>query len=190
MSFVAIVVHTDIPYNGKQEEAEVGRVKQLIASGTPLSFVRTDDEGYVRRWAAGIAGAQRCDVKPLKIKEARECLPADKYNGGDGGDICQECQKKQPFKPSGKNVNCIEDWICPKCGNEDKFVIRATTLMTITDDGTDELDGALRGYDCSVDWDIDDMCVCPECEWVGKIRDFDTSRDNDSQVMTFEGGTE
>ena len=28
-----------------------------------------------------------------ELADERECLPADDYNNGDGGDICPKCQK-------------------------------------------------------------------------------------------------
>jgi hypothetical protein len=34
-----------------------------------------------------------------KLGDEREWMPADVYNGGDGGSICSDCQKKQPKAP-------------------------------------------------------------------------------------------
>ena len=44
-----------------------------------------------------------------ELVDGRECMPADPYNGADGGSICPECQKTKPFRPTGKNTNCLEE---------------------------------------------------------------------------------
>ncbi len=48
------------------------------------------------------------------------------------------------------NTNCLEGIQCPQCGNADRFRIVATSLFTVTDDGTEdhgdvEWDSTYRG---------------------------------------------
>lgn len=75
-------------------------------------------------------------------------------------------------RPSGKNENCLAGMVCPKCGQEDKFIIEVTTLVSLTDDGTDPYDSDIRDY--SVDWTEDSFARCsdPECEWEGIVKDL------------------
>ena len=40
-----------------------------------------------------------------------------------------------------KNTNCLEGIKCPKCGNEDKFVISVVAHATVTDDGFRKMQG-------------------------------------------------
>jgi hypothetical protein len=62
------------------------------------------------------------------------------------------------------NTNCLEGIKCPACGNEDRFRIAATSLFTVTDDGTDDY--------ADVDWDDDSYADCPECGRHGTLKDF------------------
>ena len=62
------------------------------------------------------------------------------------------------------NTNCLEGIKCPACGNEDRFRIAATSLFTVTDDGTEDY--------TEVDWDDDSYADCPECHRHGALKDF------------------
>ena len=54
------------------------------------------------------------------LVDERECVGADEYNGGDGGDICRECQTNRvkcwcdQFHSS--DMQECSDWKC-RCGN-------------------------------------------------------------------------
>jgi hypothetical protein len=74
------------------------------------------------------------------------------------------------------NTNCLADIKCPACGNEDSFRIAATSLFTVTDDGTDDY--------ADVHWDDDSYADCPECHRHGTLRDF---RDSVSEQPYFRG---
>lgn len=64
------------------------------------------------------------------------------------------------------NTNCLENIRCPDCGNEDRFRIEATSLFTVTDDGTDDY--------CDVQWDKDSYAECAECHRHGTLKEFTT----------------
>ena len=74
-------------------------------------------------------------------------------------------------KPSGKNKNCMENMLCPKCGNENELVVQASMWVSLMDDGTDPFADATR-HCGEVDWDSDSPCFCPECNWRGIVNDF------------------
>ena len=63
------------------------------------------------------------------------------------------------------NENCLIGFKCPKCGQESKFYITALTTFAVTDDGTEESEGAV--------WNDDSPCWCvPSCGYKGTVRDF------------------
>ena len=62
------------------------------------------------------------------------------------------------------NTNCLEGIRCPQCGNEDRFRIAATSLFTVTDDGTDDY--------ADVHWDDASYADCPECGLHGTLKVF------------------
>jgi hypothetical protein len=59
------------------------------------------------------------------------------------------------------NTNCLEGMKCPKCGQEDRFRIKAEAVFDVTDDGA-ELFG-------SVDWNDEATVVCVECMCITKV---------------------
>lgn len=84
---------------------------------------------------------------------------------------------KKPRKPTIKqllakfpnmveNVNCLTDFICPKCGNREHFGIEVSIVVTMHDDGTDDEGGG------DTDWDRASYANCRECDMVGKAGDF------------------
>jgi hypothetical protein len=59
------------------------------------------------------------------------------------------------------NTNCLEGVKCPKCGQEDVFVVAVTGWTRVTDDGTDSVEG--------LEWAEDAQVMCPQlnCDWKG-----------------------
>ena len=64
------------------------------------------------------------------------------------------------------NENCLERIRCPHCGNQDRFLIVATVLADVTDDGANIANGS--------DWHWDDasMTRCPDCDRDGPLAEF------------------
>ena len=62
------------------------------------------------------------------------------------------------------NTNCLEGIRCPACGNEDRFRIAATSVFTVTDDGTDD--------HADVEWDDSSHAQCAECDRSGALGHF------------------
>jgi hypothetical protein len=71
-------------------------------------------------------------------------------------------------KPSGKNTNCIQNMICPGCGNEDTFQIEVTKTFwaDVSDEGTGDEGGA------DTEWDANSNILCPECMRTGTVGEF------------------
>jgi hypothetical protein len=67
------------------------------------------------------------------------------------------------------NTNCLEGIRCPKCGQEDRFMIAANIIAEVTDDGADV---ASPHYGNGFEWDEESYCRCPECNLEGKVKDF------------------
>lgn len=67
------------------------------------------------------------------------------------------------------NTNCLEGICCPKCGQEDRFMIAANIIAEVTDDGADM---ASPMYCSGFEWDEDSYCRCPACDFTGKVKDF------------------
>jgi len=70
------------------------------------------------------------------------------------------------------NTNCLENIKCPACGNEESFRIAATTMATVTDDGTDDHSG--------MEWDDDSYAECTQCPRHGTVKDFTVSIDREA----------
>jgi hypothetical protein len=67
------------------------------------------------------------------------------------------------------NTNCLENVCCPKCEQEDRFMIAANVIAEVTDDGADM---ASPMYGNGFEWDEESYCRCPECDFEGKLKDF------------------
>ena len=65
------------------------------------------------------------------------------------------------------NNNCLQGLACPNCGNHQRLVIEATSLASVTDEGTDMF-GDVQWYDTS-------YCECPDCWHRGCVKDFTTN---------------
>jgi hypothetical protein len=62
------------------------------------------------------------------------------------------------------NTNCLRNIKCPDCGYKDSFRIAATTIFTVTDDGTDDFG--------DVEWNDDSYAECLQCRRQGTVKDF------------------
>lgn len=73
-------------------------------------------------------------------------------------------------KLTSPNTNCLEGMICPKCGQYERFSIVAVAVFDVTDEEIEEY------YD--VEWDCENHCRCPSCNFSGKIGDFKVDGDH------------
>ena len=66
------------------------------------------------------------------------------------------------------NSNCLQGMRCPKCGQNECFIITATRHCEVHlyEDGTDE---STYG---SVDWEDTAPASCAECDWAGETKDL------------------
>jgi hypothetical protein len=62
------------------------------------------------------------------------------------------------------NQNCLAGIRCPKCKQEDEFLIEATQMMRVHDDGCE-------GHG-DIEWDDNSYCCCSECDHDGELREF------------------
>ena len=69
-----------------------------------------------------------------------------------------------PFKPDPKNVNCLDGWVCPDCGNTRLFRVAVTTIVEVDDDGT--------GDPGDMEWDKNSWAACGDCSREGKVGTF------------------
>jgi len=82
------------------------------------------------------------------------------------------------------NENCLRGMRCPnsECGSEGPFNIEVVTMVTMSDDGSE---------DCKVsdgmDWGPDSACGCTECGFSGVCKDFDEEQYD--LVITISGRT-
>lgn len=63
------------------------------------------------------------------------------------------------------NTNVLAGIKCPQCGSEEQFRIEAKAMFDVTDDGTEQLNGA-------VEWDDGNYCECYVCSHYGTVKDF------------------
>jgi len=76
-------------------------------------------------------------------------------------------QTMTTFKPTeGKNKNCMEGRVCPKCGNEDRLWVWAKIQLEMTDGGTSDV------Y-ADHEYDGDAPTECPECGFKAPLSVFD-----------------
>jgi hypothetical protein len=82
-------------------------------------------------------------------------------------ELCDEAAKefgeKKVFGESG-NDNCLDHVKCPKCGQEARFSIEASTVVDVTDDGTDVCG--------DVEWSATAWIQCTSCEHGGEMWEF------------------
>lgn len=63
------------------------------------------------------------------------------------------------------NENCLLGVLCPKCGNNSRFIITALANFEVTDDGAVYDGGA-------VEYDKDSSCECPDCKYTARFEKF------------------
>lgn len=63
------------------------------------------------------------------------------------------------------NTNCLEGVRCPHCGAEDSFLIAASVIVLVTDDGTEDCGG-------DYEWDQNAYCECTVCHHSATLKDF------------------
>lgn len=66
---------------------------------------------------------------------------------------------------SDLNTNCLAGFRCPNCGSRGPFRISATSLFTISDDGSWDFG--------EIEYDSGSYCVCAACDHDGIIHDFE-----------------
>ena len=74
------------------------------------------------------------------------------------------------------NTNCLEGIRCPKCGQEDRFLISGFAQFEVTDDGSESVGD--HG------WDDDSATRCPECCHEGKLREFSHEAPDEGREAT------
>src|ERR1035437_335017 len=62
------------------------------------------------------------------------------------------------------NTGDLEDMACPDCGQFERFGIDGLTVLTVTDDGTED-----HG---EFGWADDADADCPQCGWAGPVDDL------------------
>lgn len=72
------------------------------------------------------------------------------------------------------NENCLEDVKCPACGNEDRFIIAATILAEVTDDGAE------MAKHSDIEWDDSSWTRCPACNEAGPLARFRVAQEPQS----------
>lgn len=62
------------------------------------------------------------------------------------------------------NTNCLEGIRCPKCGQEDRFLIMGGAQFEVTDDGSEDVGDH--------EWDDQSSTRCPGCSHAAPLKDF------------------
>lgn len=64
-----------------------------------------------------------------------------------------------------KNVNCLQGFACPSCGNDDTLIVTAIAEFELCDDGT-------YGPIGDVEFDDDSWMRCGECGYRHRVANF------------------
>ena len=64
-----------------------------------------------------------------------------------------------------KSVKEYWDVVCPICGTDEDLRVEVTTMVRLTGDGHDDIDG-------DTEWDSDSRMSCGSCEHLGVVCDF------------------
>jgi hypothetical protein len=70
------------------------------------------------------------------------------------------------------NINCLEEWQCPKCKSYGPFWISATVraFVLMSDDGT------LESQTAETDWEEESYARCSECDHPATVEYFTSPR--------------
>ncbi len=71
-----------------------------------------------------------------------------------------------------KNENCLAGIKCPRCGNEDRFLISASIVADVTDAGADIASHS------DIPWDDESSTICPDCGEAGELGHFHTKEED------------
>jgi hypothetical protein len=73
------------------------------------------------------------------------------------------------------NTNCLEGKRCPNCKQEDEILILTPMWVSLRDDGTDPFADSLKNKG-DVEYDENTLAGCPECHFLGTIKDFNIKK--------------
>lgn len=82
------------------------------------------------------------------------------------GHRCDCCGNAEELPST--NENNLAGLRCYNCGNQEEFIIKATAMFKVYDDGTD------GDYE-EVEWDDDSLAICILCDERATVGDFRTS---------------
>jgi hypothetical protein len=85
---------------------------------------------------------------------------------------------------SNSNSNCLTGFRCPECGSDGPFKIEAVAIsrsrqtgsFTVWDNGTEDY--------ADVQWHDDSYCQCVMCGDSGKVRNFQSTEDEEEEDET------
>ncbi len=81
-----------------------------------------------------------------------------------------------------QNSNCLQGMACPKCGSLQPFVIEANKQFLVYDTGTEDM--------CSdTHWNKKSYCRCQECDFDGKVQDFQITNQGAKRTIKLAGGS-
>lgn len=66
------------------------------------------------------------------------------------------------------NENCLCGFRCPACGSSEPFRIEVATIVTVFDEGGDDIEG--------IEWEQSSFCECCECHQHGTVAEFTGGR--------------
>lgn len=96
-----------------------------------------------------------------KVAEKMHCEECKTPLTGLEMKLCDKCREP--------NMNCADRMECPGCGQNKSFLIMAVIQCDVTDEGS-EAQG-------DQEWDDDSECSCSKCNFMGKVKDFNSDTD-------------
>jgi hypothetical protein len=109
------------------------------------------------------SGCQASDVDQAVLQLMEECGELFEDSEAAWNFLMEETHKDK----ENPNENCLAGFECPECGSYGPFRIQATVSgeTTVSDDGTDGIDG-------DVTWEDTSACRCLDCGHGGTVRNF------------------
>lgn len=92
-----------------------------------------------------------------EVRHVRRCETCKTVLTGTDLKFCPDCR---PAKE-----NCLADFECPACGQNERFTISFTGSAEVTDEGSDDAGDH--------EWEDDSACSCSECSHSGVVKNFD-----------------